>query len=160
LWLAKFYSELKKLFAFLFLFALLVNIFGSIIFSGVHDVVHYLNDFDTVTVHPNMGEEASVESFIEEDPIFHNHGNGYHSHGFTLSFLLRSFDFQKLTSLLQDLTSAMQWMLQFPVIIEEYGSLLEINLPTMVKKAFIHFIGFYNSTDIDIPTPPPKFILS
>lgn len=156
----KSYAELKKLFTLLFLFALLVNIFGSIIIDGVHDVVHYLSESDALIVDLNMDEEASVERLIDEDPIFHNHGNGYHSHGFTLSFLLRSFDFHKITSLLQDLRHALQWMFHFPVIIEEYDSLLDINFPTMIKKATIYLIGFYNPTDIDIPTPPPKFILS
>lgn len=137
-----------------------MNLFGSTVIDVVHDMVHSLNKSNTELIPPNMVEVASADKVIEEDALFHDHGSGYHSHGFTLSLLLRSFDVQKLTSLLQNLRRALQWMLHFPGIIESHDSLPGINLFLMGNNFTTYHIDFHNSTDIDIPTPPPKLILS
>ena len=124
--------------------------------SGVHELVHCMSEPDVVMLHPNT-EEAS-KSFIGENANYHEHGHGHHHHGSTLTFLLKSLDYQKLTSLLQDVRHALLWMLHMPGIIGEHNSFLGLNFPVIVKNHTTCFVGFLSSTDLDIPTPPPRLL--
>jgi hypothetical protein len=119
-----------------------------------------MNDPETIMRFQNMREGPSIMSFLKADGVFHDHGDGYHSHGYTISVLLDSFDHQKFSALLNDVRRALLLILNVPGVIEDDTSLLGHNLPLIVRKSMYYFLEFLNSVDIDIPTPPPKLIFS
>lgn len=145
---------MRKLSALLFLFGLLTILFGSIVVSGAHKLVHCISEPEAVM------ESAKAHVHPHPHPHAHDHGHGQHTHGATLTVLLKSFDYQQMTSLLQDVGYALQWIFQLPGIVTDYNASLEHNPPTELGKSSIYFVGFHSSASLDIPTPPPKVTLS
>jgi len=139
---------LKKLYAFLFLFGLLTILFGSIIGSGAHKLVHYVNTPATVAPHTSSHGYSHA----------HDHGHGVHEHSTVLTLLLKSSDYQRLASLLDNFGQALQWVLQLPGIFEDQDTSLNSILPKEVRNSSLYVLGFHTTAQLDIPTPPPRLL--
>ncbi|MDR6238558.1 hypothetical protein [Aureibacter tunicatorum] len=145
---------MKKLYAILLLFGTLTIIFGSIIVSGTHMLVHYINEPESIAKQADVNESEHLHDYS------YAHEHDHCQHGSTLTFLIESFDYKAIAPILDDIGHLLQWIFVFPWLIEKQYSLLETNHPIVNNNSTMHFGDFYGSAHIDKPTPPPKFHLS
>ncbi|MEL6557733.1 MAG: hypothetical protein AAFQ94_06075 [Bacteroidota bacterium] len=150
---------MRKIYALILLTILLVNLFGSIVANGFHELAHLINDSHTIVSNQGVDDHLKSKVLVKQHVVYHDHGHGLHTHDSKILALLKTFDYAKLASLMKQLNYAFIVMLNFKGFIEIYSFSHEDSFFYALDQTTVDFPCFLSSAFIDIPTPPPRVII-
>ncbi|MEM9329205.1 MAG: hypothetical protein AAGA85_26315 [Bacteroidota bacterium] len=151
---------MRKLCAFLLSIILLVILFGSLVVDGFHRLAHGIDSPQFRLMMQHQGDGPSVMGLFADDAVFHDHGNGYHSHGVLIGALLQSFEGGRLSILLNGAKRALLLTLTWHGVVDSHIAFSQHPLCWIVTGSNGYLEDLLCTAEMDIPTPPPKSNLS